>query len=187
MDYLDEETRTDPNRLKLVGICFVEIPARYLSSKNGEHVADPDIYSENGDMTLAYFQKDSSLSAHNVRDDLGDALPDRSRSPLQLTRVDEVTAKPSRAARTTTQQASRCQYYTDSEADAYNSLDATPAIWQARRVSSPTDSVRPLTPVVNDLDAFLPALAETDLLEAVTFTGHTQSQERFYAEDILSN
>jgi hypothetical protein len=187
VDYLDTETETDADRLKLAGLCLVEVPPRYLTADSGEHAVDATLYSENGDMTLAYFQKDSSLSAHNVRDDLGEALPDQSRSPLQLTRVDEVTAKPARASRTTTQQASRCRYYTESEADAHNDLDATPAIWQAQRVSGPTESVRPLSPVVNDLDAFLPALADTDLLNAVTFTGRTQSQKRFYAEDILGN
>ncbi|AGB31817.1 hypothetical protein Natpe_1976 [Natrinema pellirubrum DSM 15624] len=187
VDYLDTESDADPDRLKLSDIVFVEVPPRYLTSNSGEHGVSPELYNENGEMTLAYFQKDSSLSAHNVRDDLGDALPGQSRSPLQLIRVDEVTAKPARTGQNTTRQASRCQYYTTSEAESHNKLDATPGIWQARRVSDSSENIRPLSPVVQDFNSFLPAFADSDLIESVTFSGQTQTRERFHAEEILGS
>jgi len=43
------------------------------------------------------------------------------------------------------------------------------------------------SPVVQDFNSFLPALADSDLLESVTFSGQTQTRERFHAEEILGS
>lgn len=176
----------DTDRFSIEGLCVVEMPPRFLTTDNGEHVASPELFEEGGEMTLAYFQKDTSLSAHEVREDLEDALPGERRTPLRLTRVDQVTAKPTRASRDTTQQASRRRYYTEAEADKHNDLTATPAIYKASSMTTPGESVRPLTPVVQHPSKFLPSLMDTDLLKSVTFSGVTESRERFYAQDVIS-
>jgi hypothetical protein len=185
-DHFESETNVDPDRLRLQGLCLAELPAQYLTTDNGHPVASPTLYEENGSMTLTYFQPDFSLTAHAARDALNDALPGQTRSPLQLTRLDEVTAKPARAGRETTQHASRCQYYTTAEAEKYNDLSQTPAIWKLDRTTAPYESARPLDTILSDLDEFCPTIADADLLRHVTFTGETGTRERFYADDVLS-
>ncbi|WP_224338261.1 hypothetical protein [Haloprofundus halobius] len=185
-DHLEEETATDPQRLYLTGLCVVEIPPQYLTFDDGAHAVKPDLYEEHAEMTLAYFQKDSSLSAHRVREDLDEALPGETRTPLELVRLDEVTAKPSRLGRGTTQQAGRARYFTEREAQKSGSLDATPAIWQVRRLQQPGDDTRPLETVLDEYERYLPALAETDLIRELTFVGQTRTVERFYADQVLN-
>lgn len=184
--HLEEETTTDPQRLYLTGICVVEVPSRYLTFDSGAHGVKPDLYEENAEMTLAYFQKDNSLSAHDVREDLEEALPGETRTPLELIRLDEVTAKPSRLGRGTTRRAGRARYFTEREAEKAGSVDATPAIWQVKRLRRPGDDTRPLETVLDEYHRFLPALSETDLIRELTFVGQTRTVERFYAEQVLS-
>ncbi|USZ73529.1 hypothetical protein [Natronosalvus halobius] len=185
-DHLEEETATDPQRLYLTGICVVEVPSQYLTVDDGIHAVKPALYEENAEMTIAYFQKDNSLSAHNVREDLDEALPGETRTPLELIRLDEVTAKPSRLGRGTTRRAGRAQYFTEKEAEKAGSIDATPAIWQVKRLRRPGDGTRPLETVLDEYYQFLPRLAETDLIRELTFVGQTRTVERFYAEQVLS-
>lgn len=184
--HLEEETGTDPDRTSLAGLCVVEIPPRYLTSDEGQPVAKPALYEEEGEMTMLYFQQSSGFTAHMVREELGDALPGKKRSPLQLTRMDEVIAKPSRASRDTRMEAGRARYYTEPEAEKAGKRGAIPGIWKLSDVSYTGDSARPLDGVLTDLDQFAPAFAETDLLKHVTFRGRTQEQEKFYAEQVLS-
>lgn len=185
-DHFDTETNVDPDRFRLQGLCLAELPAQYLTTNNGHPVASPTLYEEHGSMTLTYFQPDRSLAAHATRDALEQALPGQTRSPLQLTRLDEVTAKPARAGRETTQHASRCQYYTDAEAEQHNDLSRTPAVWKLDRTTASYESARPLDTILSDLDEFCPTIADADLLRHVTFTGETDTHERFYADDVLS-
>lgn len=185
-NHLEEDTKTDPQRLYLNGLCVVEVPSQYITFDDGAHAVKPELYEENAEMTLAYFQKDGSVSAHQVRGDLDEALPGETRSPLELVRLDEVTAKPSRLGRGTTQRSGRTRYFTEREAEKSGSLDATPAIWQVNRLQQSGDSTRPLSKVLNELDRFLPALCETDLIRELTFVGRTQTVERFYAEQVLT-
>jgi hypothetical protein len=185
-NHLEEETKTDPQRLYLTGLCVVEVPSQYLTFDNGARAVKPALYEENAGMTLAYFQKDGSLSAHQVREDLDEALPGETRSPLELVRLDEVTAKPSRLGRGTTQRSGRTRYFTEREAEKSGSLDATPAIWQVNRLQQPGDDTRPLSTVIDEFDRFLPGLAETDLIRELTFVGQTRTVERFYAEQVLT-
>ena len=116
-DHLERETITDPQRLYLTGLCVVEVPPQYLLVEEGKHGVKPAFYEENAEMTLAYFQKDNSLSAHSVREELEESLPGETRSPLELIRLDEVVAKPSRLGRGTTRRAGRARYFTEKEAE----------------------------------------------------------------------
>lgn len=185
-DHLESETPTDPQRLYLTGLCAVEVPSQYLTFEDGSHGVKPALYDEHAGMTMAYFQKDNSLSAHRVREELDDALPGETRTPLELIRIDEVTAKPSRLGRGTARQAGRARYFTDREAAKAGKTDATPGIWKIKRLRRPGDDARPLETVLSEYDRFLPALAETDLLKELTFVGQTRTTERFFAEQVLS-
>jgi len=185
-DHLENETITDPQRLYLTGLSVVEVPPRYLTSDDGSHAVKPDLYEENAELTIAYFQKDNSLSAHNVREDLEEALPGETRTPLELIRIDEVTAKPSRLGRGTTRQAGRARYFTEREAEKSDRYEDIPSIWQVNRLQRPGDDTRSLERVLDEYERFLPALSETDLIRKLTFVGRTRTVERFYAEQVLS-
>jgi hypothetical protein len=186
LDHFAADTNTDPDRLQLRGLCLAELPAQYLTMDDGRHTASPMLYEENATMTLTYFRHDLSLAAHNVRDELDEALPGRTRSPLQLVRLDQVTAKPARHGKGTTRRASRCRYYTETEAEQHNDLSLTPAVWQLERTMAAHGSARPLDTILSQLDEFCPTIAESPLLREVTFTGEMGTQERFYADDVLS-
>jgi hypothetical protein len=186
LDHFEAHTNTDPERLRLRGLCLAELPAQYLTMNDGHHAASPKLYEENGVITLTYFQHDLSLAAHNVRDELDEALPGRTRSPLQLVRLDRLTAKPARHGEETIQRASRCRYYTETEAEQYNNLSLTPAVWKLKRTMTSRQSARPLGTILSQLDEFCPTIAESPLVRELTFTGETGTQERFYADDILS-
>jgi hypothetical protein len=183
--FFDEETRATTDRLYLTGLCIVEIPSLYLTHDDGQQAAEPGLYDENGEMTLAYFKKDSSLTAHKVREHLGDALPGETRTPLQLTRLDEVHAKPARTGRGTVGDSGRRRYFSEREAAKSNNEEMIPGVWKADRVASASESYRPLDAVVTQLDEFLPALSDSELLESVTFQGTVEESERFFAETIL--
>lgn len=185
-DHLENDTITDPQRLYLTGLSVVEVPSQYLTFDDGAHAVKPDLYEENADMTIAYFKKDNSLSAHNVREDLEEALPGETRTPLELIRLDEVTAKPSRLGRGTSRRAGRARYFTEREAEQSDYYDAIPGIWQVKRLQRPGDDTRPLERVLDEYGRFLPALSETDLIRELTFVGQTRTVERFYAEQVLS-
>jgi hypothetical protein len=183
--FYERETNLPADNLYLSGLCTVEIPSRYLSFDQGQPVASPNLYEENGEMVLAYFQKDSSLSAHQVREDLGDALPGEKRTPMQLTRLDEVYAKSSRIGRDTVGKAGRRRYYSEREATKSANESMTPGIWVVDRVTGSAESHRPLDTVLTELDEFLPVLTDTSLLKSVTFHGSVEETERFYAEAII--
>jgi len=56
VDFYEDETNLPAENLYLSGLCVVEIPSRYLSFDQGQPAADPALYEDNAEMTLAYFQ-----------------------------------------------------------------------------------------------------------------------------------
>jgi len=185
IEFYKDKTNLPPENLYLTGLCVAEIPSQYVSFDQGQAAADPMLYEEKAEMTLVYFQKDSSLSAHQVREDLGDALPGETRTPIQLTRLDEVHAKPSLIGRDTVGKPGRRRYYSNREAAKSGNESKTPAIWMVDRISQTSDNYRPLDAVITDLDQFLPVLTDSSLLNTVTFHGSVEETERFYAEAII--
>lgn len=184
--FFDEETEVDTERLYLTGLCVVEIPAQYVTSRDGEVVPTHSLYKEQGKMTLAYFRKESSLSAHRVRSELEDALPGETRTPLQLTQLSEVHAKEVKSDRTTRMKSGRTRYFTHSEADKYGKPELTPGIWKLQRITGANETTRPLEPVLPEINQFIPSLSNTDLMQRVTFTGETYEREQFLAENVLT-
>jgi len=133
-----------------------EIAPRYTTSdpQTGDTVATPELYGDQGDITLGYFRREGSLSATEVRDSLDTAMPGETRSPPQLIQITEATAKPARSSRETQQPAGRHKYFTEDEAERVDNLDATPAVWMLDQVAAATESHRPLDPVLSEIERF---------------------------------
>lgn len=184
---LEEEGSADTDRLYMNGLVVVEIPPRFATQDEvtGQSVASADLYTDEGDMTLAYFSREGSLSASRVREDLDTAMPGQSRSPLQLVQIKEVTAKPSRSSRQTQGSAGRRRYYTESEADRTGKTEATPGIWKLNNIAAVGESYRPLNSALSSIDQFIPALSEMDVIQSLSFRGQRETQERFYAEEVI--
>lgn len=187
IDELNESPHIETDRLLFTHLCVAEIAPRYTTNdrQTGASVATAELYQDEGAITLAYFRRAAGLSASRVREALDTSMPGESRSPPHLVQLTEATAKPARSSRDTAQPAGRHKYYTESEAERLRALDATPAIWKLNRVASPTDSHRPLGPVLSNIESFLPELAATDLVQHVEFRGETRTREHFYAEEVL--
>jgi len=191
LDHVDETTNLLTEDLTLIELEVVEVPAHFVTTDadTGEHVVKPDLYEKQGEMKIARFQKEGSLTATDVRDDLEDALPGEARTPTRLTRVEEVHAKPSRHGQTTTASAGRAQFYTETDAEQVDSLELTPAVYQLRRISDSGDRTRPLGPVLSNLDDLLPSLCKRapDLVESVQFIGEERKQTHFHANEVLES
>lgn len=186
LEHFEAETDVDPDRLLVQRVTFAEVSAQYLTTDGGDLVVSPKLYEEQGEFSVVTFDRDTSLTATRIRDQLDNALPGNTRTPLQLTEIVEATAKPSRLGKGTTQQASRKQYYTENDAERHNDLSVTPKIWQPRRTTTESMDARPIGPALDDLDKFIPNLAGSELVEKLTFTGESRTQERFYADGILT-
>ncbi|WP_440009166.1 hypothetical protein [Halomicrococcus sp. SG-WS-1] len=188
LEELEDFSHIDTSRIYLNGISVVELPPRYTTTdrETGQTVSTPRLYKDEGEMTLAYFRREGGLTATRVRDDLDTAMPGQSLSPPQLVQIKEVSAKPARSSRDTQQPAGRHKYYTEEEAARTNKSDSIPAVWKLRRVASPGESIRPLTPVLDEIDEFVPALSESELFQPTEFKGQTKQREQFYAEEVLS-
>jgi len=188
LDEIEDSPHVDPDRLQFTDLCVAEIAPRYTTSdpQTGDTVATPELYGDQGDITLGYFRREGSLSATEVRDSLDTAMPGETRSPPQLIQITEATAKPARSSRETQQPAGRHKYFTEDEAERVDNLDATPAVWMLDQVAAATESHRPLDPVLSEIERFFPQLAETDLLEFIQLQGRTETSERFYANEVLS-
>jgi hypothetical protein len=188
LDEIDDSPHVDSDRIQFTDLCVAEIASHYTTSDpdTGDTVATPELYRDQGDITLGYFRREGSLSATKVRDSLDTAMPGETRSPPQLIQITEATAKPARSSRETQQPAGRHKYYTEGEAERVDRLDATPANWMLDRVAPASGSHRPLDPVLSEIDRFFPRLNETDLLEFVQLRGRTETSERFYANEVLS-
>ena len=189
LDHVDETTPHSPDDLTLIDLETVEVPSHFVTTdaETGEYAVKPDLYEKQGEMRIARFEKEGSLTATEVRDDIEDALPGEARTPTRLTRVEEVNAKPSRHGRTTTNSAGRAQFYTETDADQVESLELTPAIYQLRRPGESSDRTRPLSPVISDLDDLLPSLLKnaSDLVTTVKFVGEEREQTHFHANEVL--
>ncbi|EMA39157.1 hypothetical protein C446_08811 [Halobiforma nitratireducens JCM 10879] len=168
---MDEEEHVDTDRLYLTKLTVAELPPRFVTQDEitGQPVATPDFYTDEGEMTLATFTRDGSLSAAQVREDLDTAMPGQSHSPPQLVQITEVTAKPSRSSRQTQGSAGRRRYYTESEAERAGKMDAVPGVWKTDSIASPGESYRSLNGVLSSIDRFLPALSEEDVLQPLSF------------------
>lgn len=164
---------------------FVEVSPNYLTTEDGTLAVTPELYSDNASMTLTYFESGESLVATDIRDQMESGLPGERRTPLRLTRVKEVTAKEARTGRGTRGAASRRRYYTAAEAEKADRYGATPAVYAGEDVSRDGRGTRPLQQVVSNPSAFVPALADCQLVELTTFRGESEEKELFYAEDII--
>jgi len=184
-DVIERQTVGDAEPIRVISLCLVEIPPHYLTTDDGRPAADPALYDDRADIKLAYFEKDDTLRTAQVREHLDDAMRESERTPLQLVRVDEVTAKPARSGRETTQRASRARYYTESEAAAHNRLDATPGVWKTRSATGWDESVRPLEPALTHIDRLFPSLSDSELVTQVSLRGQTESEDRFYAGNVI--
>lgn len=184
---LQEEANNHDVTPTLSELDVVEIPDQYLTTdpETGEYAAKPDLYERKGEMRIARFGKEGTLTATDVREHLEDALPGESRTPVQLVRVEEVQAKPQRLGSTTQVTGGRAQYYTETDAENTGSLELTPAIYELRSRSTAGDRTRPLTPLFPQLDDALPNLLGADeLLETITFVGEQQEKTVFHAEEV---
>lgn len=179
------DSPTDPDDIRLTGLVVAELPPRYLTSVDGTPWAKQALFEEGGDITLGYLRKHGSLTAHEIREELGDGLPGETRAPLQLVQVSEVTAKQSLASRETVQAAGRTRYYTEPEAEKAGRPGDAPKHWKTERVQGPREEARSLDAVITDVDAFLPQFSEAEFVQSMTFDGRTVDRERFYAEDVL--
>ncbi|TMT78032.1 hypothetical protein E2L06_18325 [Haloterrigena sp. H1] len=184
---LDEEDHVDTDRLYLTGLTVAELPPRFVTQDEttGQSVASPDLYTNEGEMTLGTFSRDGTLSAARVREDLDTAMPGQSHSPPQLVQITEVTAKPSRSSRQTQGSAGRRRYYTESEAERAGKVDAVPGVWKMDSIASYGESYRSLNGVLSSIDRFFPALSEEDVLQSLSFRGQRETRERFYAEEVI--
>jgi len=191
LHHVNETTHLSPDDLTLIELEVAEVPTHFVTTDpdTGEHVVTSDLYEKEGEIRIARFQKEGSLTATDVRDDLEDALPGEARTPTRLTRVEEVHAKPSRHGRSTTASAGRAQFYTETDAEQVDSLELTPAVYQLRRSSDSGDRFRPLGPVLSNLDDLLPSLTThtSDLVETVKFVGEEREQTHFHANEVLDS
>lgn len=176
--------------ITLTRFSVVEVPHQLVTTdaETGENIVKPALYSEEYEMAIARFQKHSSLSAARVRNDLSEALPGESRTPVRLTDLREVTAKPARHGRQTTGSPGRKRYYTDAEAEKTGDLSRTPAHYQSQYLNRESDRTRPLSPAVADLKQFLPEMVQgsDDLVRVVKFVGHEEERRSFVAEEVRS-
>jgi len=67
---IEDSPHVDPDRLQFTDLCVAEIAPRYTTSdpQTGDTVATPELYGDQGDITLGYFRREGSLSATEVRD-----------------------------------------------------------------------------------------------------------------------
>lgn len=174
--------------ISLTRFTVVEVPQPLVTtdSETGAFVVKPDAYSKEFEMSIARFQKHNSLSAAHVRNELSDALPGESRTPVRLTDLHEVTAKPARHGQHTTVSSGRKRYYTEAEAEKTGDLSRTPAHYQSQYIDRESERTRPLSPAVSDLEEFLPELVDEaeDLVRVVKFAGYEEERRSFVAEEV---
>lgn len=183
----DAETLSE-DHISLSRITVVEVPQHLITTdaETGDHVVKPELYSDEKQLTIARFQKNNSLTATHVRNELADALPGKSRTPTRLTDLEVVTAKPFRHGSQTTARSGRDLYYTETEAERTDDLSRTPAHYQSRYINRESERTRPLGPAVSELDEFLPELLNQtdDLVRVLKFIGHEEQRQSFVATEV---
>lgn len=186
--HLDGVPGVDPEDLSLTELDVVEVPGHLLTTdtETGDVGVKPELYNRREEMVLARFQKDGRVSASQVRDRLEDALPGEERTPIRLVEIQEVTGKPTRLGENTQNRAGRAQYFTEHDAEKVNDLSLTPAVYRLRHLSRPGDRSRPLSPVIGNINEFLPTLSREapDLVETMTFAGDELEQTVFHAREV---
>lgn len=189
LEHIAEETAADVDDVKLETLEIVEVPDHFVTTDadTGYLAVDPKLYDRQGELRLARFEKVGSLTATDVRDRLGDALPGETRTPARLSRVSVVNAKPSHHSRETTGAAGQAKYYTEKDAEQVNDLNLTPAVYQLRETSRTGDRTRPLTPALSEVDELLPGLMRgaPDLLTTVKFVGEERERTIFHAREVV--
>lgn len=178
LNEVQELGATPEDRIYITHLRVVEIPPAYVTSDGGHPAASPRLFQNEGEMTIGYFTKFSELSANEIQETLGDAMPDEMRKPLRLNRIDEVTAKPYDGSGTQ----SKRRYYTDGQAESAQSLDKVPKIWAAQSSAHGRDT-RPLSVAVQQLNKFFPALSDAEFLIRFKLYGKERSSSIFVADD----
>lgn len=183
LEQIDELSSGALDRIYLTELRLVEIPAAYVSSTNGQRSADPSLYQDEATMTIGRFSKYTELAASDVREELGDSLPDDTTKPLRLTQVKEVTAKPYQGTGT----GSKRRYYTGGQADSYNSAEKGPRLWAIDEGTSveQINERLPLRPALDSIETFFPALSESEFFRPVKFYGTTETGTSFVANDLI--
>lgn len=184
-----EGTITDADALRIVALDLVEIPPHFVTTdaQTGDLCAKPDLYEQRGTLRMARFEKEGSLAASEVRDQITHSLPGESRTPIRLTRVTEAQAKPARQGWNTTGTTGRARYFTDKHAEQAGDLGLTPAIYQLEAANGTDARTRPLSSILPHLTDVLPAVADADpeLVTTVTFAGEQREQTVFYASEVM--
>lgn len=186
VSYVEGNGNNAETTLQLLSLTVAEIPQHYLTTdaETGAPAAKPDLYKQNGEITIAQFKRDASFSATDVRAELEDALPGETRTPTRLTKLVTATAKPARFGQGTTANAGQARYFTASEAEKNNDLSLTPAVYQPRKLGG--EEARPLAPFIDELDSFLPGLTrQTDLVATARFAGQEREETTFHAEEVF--
>lgn len=188
-ELFDKADTLSEEDISLTRITVVEVPQHLVTTdaETGDPVVKPALYDDEAEMTLARFRKHDSLSATKVRNNLsGDALPGESRTPVRLTDLISVTAKPTRHGRHTTGAPGRDRFYTDTEAEKTDNLSRTPAHYQSRYIGRESERTRPLGPAVSSLDGFVPELVRNSdgLVQVVSFVGHERERQSFVATGV---
>lgn len=185
LDSITDERGDDAIPTRVLSATFTEIPYHYVTTdqETGNPVAKPDLYEDEAEFTIIEFSPDGGVSATRIRDEI-EGLAGESVSPTRLTRMVEVTAKPTRRGRGTQQNPGRARYYTTAWAEKTGDLSRTPAVYAVDGVSGET---RPLSPVIQNLDEFVPQLARADdIVDAAKLTGENREKTTFVADDIIN-
>lgn len=176
---VDELGPNPEDRIYITHLRIVEIPSAYVTTDGGHPAASERLYQNEAEMTIGYFSKFTELQAQDVKEELGDALPDETEKPLRLNRIDEVTAKPYDGGATQ----SKRRYYTAGQANSSESYDRTPKIWASERFVRDRET-RPLDVAVGNIDRFFPALSDSQFLKRFKFFGSEKSSSFFVADEV---
>jgi len=183
---LNEERSEDDPVAQLTSLTVVEVPQAYLTTdvERGSIAVKPDLYEDEAEITLAQFIRNASISATEIKSEIEGSIPKRSRALTHLTEFIEAVAKPTRYGKQTRSEPGRARYYTEPEAEKYNDLSVTPAVYRSDFIGG--DSTRPLSPFIDELDAFLPSLfRNSDLIRTAVLSGEEQQETTFRAESII--
>ncbi len=189
VDAIVAEYPVEREALALLSVDIVEVPTHFVTTNadSGTPHVKPSLYDRQGEMRIAHFQRDGALSATAVREELSETLPGQSRSPIQLTAVEHVTAKPFRQGQQSQGSAGIARYYTERDAENVDDLSLTPAIYRLQHLARDGDRSRPLRPSLSNLEDLLPVMSRQadDLLRPVTFAGEELERSVFHAEEVL--
>lgn len=186
VEMLESERDGGNTGVEMGSLTVVEIPQAYLTTdpETGSVVAKPGLYGDKAEMTLARFTRDGTIRATKIRSEVEESIPDESRALTRLTRLVEATAKPTRYGKQTQADPGRARYYTEAESEKYNDPSLMPAVYEPNTISG--DMTRPLSPFIDELGEFLPALVRrSELVTTAKLTGEERQETTFRAENII--